>query len=154
MLRLVRERRKPLTEQRLFTTIAPYISADSLSTLQKAADQGGDLAAPPIIPGLGDCYRASHGEFPTFDLGLDFGKSRAAKVISGVDPSGPAYKAGLRDGQPVMAWDIDRGDMERLAIVTVRVEGQDQKMSFQPIGKPMVAWQYESDTDKLCSARR
>ena len=85
-----------------------------------------------------------HGEFPTFDLGLDFSASRTAKAVSGVDPSGPAYKAGLRDGQPVVAWDVDRGNAERQATVTVRIEGQERKISFMPIGKATEAWQYRS----------
>ena len=152
MFRMVRDRQEPLTEERIYSTIQPYISADQLSALKNAADHGGDLPAPAKIPGLGRCYHAVHGEFPTFDLGLDFSASRAAKALSGVNPSGPAYKAGLRDEQPVVAWDIDRGNTARLATVTVRIEGQERRISFSPTGKATTAWQYQSGTS-ACSAQ-
>ncbi len=146
MLRLVRDRQEPLTEERIYASVQPYISAAQLSALKEAADHGGNLPAPESIPGLGACYRARHGEFPTFDLGLDFSSSRAAKVISGVNQSGPAYKAGLRDGEELVAWDVDRGNTERPATFTVRIEGQERRVSFSPLGKPTTAWQYQSET--------
>ena len=152
MFRLVRDRQEPLTEDRIYSTIQPYLSADQLSLLKAAADHGGDLPAPSAIPGLGGCYHAVHGEVPTFNLGLDFRASRTAKAISGVDPNGPAYKAGLRDGQPVVAWDVDRGNPERQATVTVRIEGQERKISFSPMGKPTTAWHYRSETS-ACSVQ-
>ena len=152
MFRLVRDRQEPLTEERIYATIQPYVSADQLLALKKAADHGGDLSAPDTIPGLGGCYHAVHGEFPTFDLGLDFSASRTAKAISGVDPSGPAYKAGLRNGQAVVAWDVDRGNTERQATVTVRLEGQERRISFMPDGKTIEAWQYRPG-EGSCSAQ-
>ena len=142
MFQLVRDRQEPLTEERIFATIQPYVSPDQLSALRNAADHGGDLPAPNTIPGLGSSYRAVHGDFPAFDLGLDFRASRSAKTVSEVDPSGPAYKAGLRDGQPIVAWDVDRGNAERQATITVRIEGQERRISFMPTGKATEAWQY------------
>ena len=152
MFRLVRGRKQPLTEERIYAAIQPYISVAQLSALKKAADQGGDLSLPTTIPGLGNCYHAVYGEFPTFNLGLDFTKSRAAKMILGLDPSGPAYKAGLRNGQPLVAWDIDRGNTERQATVTLQIDGQERKISFSPRGAPKMAWQYLLEDGKSCSA--
>ncbi|MDE1156383.1 MAG: hypothetical protein PW735_11745 [Acidobacteriaceae bacterium] len=152
MLQLVRDRQEALTEERIYATIQPFLSTEQLGALKKAADSGGDLPAPDKIPGLSACYRARHGEFPTFDLGFDFTSSRAAKTVSGVDPSGPAYKAGLRDGQQIVGWDVDRGNTERQAAVTVRIEGQEQRISFRPLGEPKAAWQYQPETD-ACAAK-
>ena len=49
MFRLVRDYKEPLTEDRIYATIQPYLSADQLSLLKAAADHGGDLPAqtPP-----------------------------------------------------------------------------------------------------------
>ncbi len=95
-----------------------------------------------------------YGEYPTFDLGLDLGKSRASKVLSGVEPNGPAFKAGLRDGQAVAAWDINGNDVERPATVTLLVDGTEQKVSYLPRGKQVAAWQYKIDKDQPCSAQK
>ncbi len=153
MFRLVQDRKEPLTEERIYAAIQPYISVAQLSTLKKAADQGGDLPAPTTMPGLGNCYHSVQGEFPTFNLGLDFAKSRATQAISGVDPSGPAYKAGLRDGQPVVWWDVDRGNTKKKATVTVRIDGQERKISFSPTGAPTTSWQYLPEPGKTCSSK-
>ena len=153
MFRLVRDRQKPLTEDRIYVTLQPYLSADQLSLLKAAADHSGNLPAPSAIPGLGSCYQAAHGEVPTFSLGFDFRASLTAKVMSGVDPNGPAYKAGLREGQAVVAWDVNRGNTERKATFTVLIEGQERKISFSPTGKPTIAWHYLSGTS-ACSVQR
>ena len=144
MFRMVHDRKQSLTEQRIFATVAPYVSAETLTLLKQAADQQGNLPAPQTAPGLGDCYHASHGDFPSFDLGLDYKSSRTTKAIVGVEPSGPAFHEGLRDGQPLVASTFDRDDPNKLAIFTVGIDGKEKQISFKPLGHSVTAWQIHS----------
>lgn len=153
MYRLVRDRQKPLTEQRILDTIAHYISHESLVLLKQAPDQQGNLPAPPNIPGTKDCYTIVHGEFPTLDLGLDYGKSRATKMITGTRPDGPAYKAGLRDGQAWVASSYNRDDPTQPAVFTISIDKAEKQISYQPRGPAVIAWQYIPTRDQTCSAQ-
>lgn len=152
MHRLVHDRQQPLTEQRIFATIAPYISPDSLVLLKQAADQQGNLPAPANIPDTKACYTAVRGEYPTLDLGLDYGRSRAEKTITGTKPNGPAYKAGLRDGQGWVASSYDRDDPNQPATFTISIDGTEKQISYQPRGPVVTAWQYLPTHDQTCSA--
>ena len=52
-----------------------------------------------LAPGVfGACLALSSSAIPVFDRGFDGETSGRTGVISGVDPAGPAYAAGLRDG--------------------------------------------------------
>ena len=153
MYRLVHDRQQPLTEQRIFDTIAPDVSHESLVLLKQAAEQQGNLPAPVKIPGTAACYTAVHGEFPTLDLGLDYGKSRSSKTIKGTKPDGPAYKAGLRDGQGWVASSYDRDNPNQPAIFTVSINGEEKHISYQPLGPAVTAWQYLPTHDLACSSQ-
>lgn len=152
MHRLVHDRQQPLTEQRIFATIAPYISPDSFELLKQAADQHGNLPAPTNIPGTKACYTAVRGEYPTLDLGLDYGKSRAEQTITGTKPDGPAYKAGLRDGQTWVASSYDRDDPSQPAIFTISIDGTEKQISYKPRGPVVTTWKYVPTPDQTCSA--
>lgn len=153
MYRLVHDGQQPMTEQRIFDTVGPYISHESLLLLKQAADQQWNLPAPASIPGTKACYTAVHGEFPTLDLGLDYGKSRSSKTITGTKPDGPAYKAGLRDGQAWVASSYDRDDPNQPAIFTISIDGAEKVISYQPLGPAVNAWQYLPTRDQTCSAQ-
>jgi predicted metalloprotease with PDZ domain len=153
MYRMVHDRQHPMTEQRIFDTIAPYVSHESLVLLKQAAEQQGNLPAPTSIPGTAACYTAVHGEFPTLDLGLDYGRSRSSKTITGTHLDGPAYTAGLRDGQAWVASSYDPDDPNKRAIFTISVNGAEKQISYQPLGPPVNAWQYLPSRDRTCSAQ-
>jgi predicted metalloprotease with PDZ domain len=150
MFRMVRDGKQPMTEERIFTTIEPYVSAEMLLTLKQAADQQGNLPAPPTIPGVGNCYHATYDDVPKFYLGLDYRKTVATKTVTGVDPSGPAFQAGLRDGQKVVAMHFDGDDPNHPATVTVSEDGEEKHLSFKPLGHPVKAWQYSLDQGQAC----
>jgi len=54
------------------------------------------IVLPPDV--YGPCVVVRSLEIPSFDRGFDGAKSAETGVITGVDPNGPAYAAGLRDG--------------------------------------------------------
>jgi predicted metalloprotease with PDZ domain len=153
MYRMVHDRQQPQTEQRIFDTVRPYISEGSLATLKQAADQQGKLQAPASIPGAKPCYIAVYGAFPTLDLGLNYGKSRSSKTITGTKRDGTAYRAGLRDGQTWLASSYDPDDPTKPATFTISIDGTVKQISYQPLGPAVDAWQYLPTRDHTCSAQ-
>ncbi len=154
MFRMVHDRKQPLTEQRIFATVARYVSSETLLILKRAADQQGNLPIPETIPGVRNCYHAVHGDFPTFNLGLDSKKTRVTKAISEVDPSGPAFLAGLRDGQNLVAYSFDPDDPNQQATFTISVDGAERRVSFNPLGHPVSTWQYTFSPGPSCKVKK
>jgi len=53
-------------------------------------------------------------------------------VITGIVEGGPAYIAGLREGQKIVGMSVTRDEPERLAKFKVHTGEGDQQVSFDP----------------------
>jgi predicted metalloprotease with PDZ domain len=149
MFEMERHANEPYSLARIFDTAGHYLSPKSLSLLQKAVVSHGDLTPPEAIPSINTCVRASLQEFSAFDIGLDLTHSHASDVIVGVVEDGPAFAAGLRNGQRIVRVSFNNGDPERLAKFTVHTEDGDRQIAFYPRGRIVKAWQYQ--LDNACS---
>jgi predicted metalloprotease with PDZ domain len=144
MFEMVRAHDQPLPPERILDTIAHYISPETRAALLQAVSSHGALPAPDRVPLVGSCAQPFVTELPTFDLGFDLSASRAASRIVGVRAQGPAYLAGLRDGQtlagPMSVWN---NDPTRLAKFTIGDDAGVREVSFYPRGEGVLAWQYQ-----------
>ena len=93
---------------------------DARPLIKSYIEDGKDMELPTDL--LGPCAQLVTLQVPNFEVGFDRDASAAAGKFFGVDPSGPAYAAGLRDG------------MKRLA----RVSGEE--------GNPRFPLTYKVDT--------
>jgi predicted metalloprotease with PDZ domain len=91
-------------------------------------------------------------ELPTFDLGFDLAASATAKQVVGVVAEGPAFAAGLRNGQTLGRVSVYNGQPDRLATFTIHTDAGDQAIAFYPRGKAMPGWQYRLDQGGSCAA--
>jgi predicted metalloprotease with PDZ domain len=153
MFEMVRGAKQPYTLARILETAGRYLCAESRALLQQAVKAHGNLPAPVQIPSLGDCAHASLQNLASFDLGLDFDRTRATNLISGVVTGGPAFLAGLRDGQPVSGISVVKGEPERLAKFKVHTADGDKQIDFYPRGQAVTAWQYQIDPSRPCLNR-
>ena len=80
----------------------------------------------PADNSFGACATVEDIEHRSLDVGFDFKKSFETRVVSGVVPDSNAHKAGLRDGQKIVTWNI-LDDPKSEAKVTI-VEGATQKV--------------------------
>ena len=97
MYAMVHESAKPLTQNRIVETAGRNLSPASRTELARILKSGSRI--PALDTGLGPCVHGSADEIAVFNLGFDFDASRAAGVVTGVEAGGPAYRAGLRNGQ-------------------------------------------------------
>ena len=142
MFDMVRGRNQPITIKRVFETIDRYLLADTSAEFRRVVQDNGDLIALDPAPALGSCSRVSRENVPTFDLGFDLDGSQTAKTVTGVEPEGPAFAAGLRNGQPLTGFSVYNGQTDRLATITIRGETGDRRIAYLPQGKTVVVWQY------------
>ena len=77
-----------------------------------------------------------------FDPGFDYGLARRTKKIQRVQHEGPAYQAGLRDGQEYVG-DNYRFDPNREASVVIKEEGEERTINYYPQGSTGLIPQYE-----------
>lgn len=91
-----------------------------------------------LEPGvLGACLALSDKRVPVFDRGFDGARSGQTGIISGVDPAGPAYAAGLRDGMKRLGREGGRDGDSRVPM-GYRVAGADgvaTTITYLPAGK-------------------
>jgi predicted metalloprotease with PDZ domain len=91
--------------------------------------------AEPIEP-------AAHTFGPAYELKIlavpdpAFDRETAERrgTLSSVDPDGPAYAAGLRNGMPFLSL-VDEPDGDGSIIVTVRVDDQQREYRYQPASR-------------------
>lgn len=144
MFDIVREADKPLTLDRIFQTADRYITSAARIQLQQAVEQ----KVFPQMNGasLGPCVQLSVDDVPTFDLGLDYAASRAAAKIVGVTLDGPAFKAGLRDGQVINGRvSVDNGRTDKPTIFTIQTDAGPKAIEYYPRGKTIPTPQFHLD---------
>lgn len=144
MFDMVREADKPLTVERILQTAGRYLAPADQAQLRRAVEQN----AFPQMEGatFGPCVKLTIDDVPTFDLGFDFAASSEARKVTGVDPDGPAYKAGLRDGQ-VLAGRISiyDGRTDKTAIFTIQTDAGRKAIEYYPLGKAVATPQFHLD---------
>ncbi len=105
---------------------------------------------------FGDCATIRTVRIAAFDEGFDAGKTAASGIFTGVDPRGPAYAAGIRDGMRRLAWLGGRPGDSR-ADWSYRVgDGKTRvfDVRYKPAGREPVDIQQVGLTPHLNAARR
>jgi len=134
---------KPLNEARILET-GRYLSPASRTELARAVAPGSPI--PAVADALGTCVHGSEVEIPTFDLGFDFAASTAAGKVTGVEPGGPAFRAGLRNGQRLTGrYSVYWNHPEKTAFVGVQGPDGPQAIEYYPRGAPVKVMQYHLD---------
>ena len=150
MFDMVRGADQPYTLARILETAGRYLSAESRVLLKSAVADHADLRPPEQIPWMGDCAYPLLRDLPTFDLGLDLTRSQASGLLTGVVGGGPAFTAGLRNGQSLLGVSVYKGDPERMAKFKVHTDAGDEQITFYPRGRAVAAWQYHLDQNRPC----
>ena len=135
-----------LTNDRILRAAAKYIRPASLDFLRKHVEQGGSIQLPEDA--LGSCVKSHSDLTEKFDPGFDLQSLKSAdKLVSGVEPDGEAYKAGLRDGQQLAAWSFTP-DPEKQMRLTIRFADGKQVLTYFPRGARVPVQQFTLDAAK------
>jgi predicted metalloprotease with PDZ domain len=144
----------------LFVTSMMGAGVDVGDDIQRFIERGDTIALP------GDtwqsCGAIETSEVAEFDRGFDGPRTIANNnVVTGVDPNGPAYAAGLRDGMRLRKLDLSERRDSRVALTySIFVDGGAREISYLPAGKRKVTLQEfkmkpmtDDASRKACAAR-
>jgi predicted metalloprotease with PDZ domain len=128
------------TEERALTAFSPYLSRDEMQQLRSMAIDGADV---PLPERLGSCAQRQSETQAIVDPGFDQQASLAAKRVTGIVQDGPAYRAGIRNGQELFRLSIYNDDPSNDALLGVVIDGQKKMITFSPTKQAHVE-QYRS----------
>jgi len=93
---------------------------------------------------------------PSFDVGFDTDATAAKGLLAGVDPAGPAYAAGLRDGMKRLGREggVQNDSSVELAYRVADAAGVERVIRYKPEGKTRVTFQRLSVPPNLTPDQR
>jgi len=114
------------------STLSEFTSAEFVKNLTAFATAKQHFELPGSL--FAGCADIKSGSGWSFDPGLDVQASIAAEQIKGVRAESEAWKAGLRDGQPMTWWDIKNGRADLPVEVIVQIEDYQRHITYFPRG--------------------
>ena len=106
-----------LTDERITQAAGQFVDAGTLSRLRRLVDDGAEISfEAPLLP----CTRMVPRQVWVFALGLPMVELSSGTVLHDIDGASAAYRAGLRDGQTLIAWSMWHGDPDQEVTLTVR----------------------------------
>lgn len=106
---------------------------DVAPEIDRLATRGERILLP--ADAFGGCLTVETLTRPTYQLGFDLAATGKARMIAGVDPTGPAYAAGLRDGMKYLGRQGGKpGDGSVEIGFAVEESGKPRVIRFLPKG--------------------
>lgn len=117
------------------TTLLEKTGIDAAPMIARHARAGEAVVLPTML--LGDCGTVVTEARRAFDRGYDAQATRLAEgVIKGVDPQGPAYAAGMRDGMHLIRRESGTvGDANVPLAYRVSESGEEKVITYLPVGR-------------------
>jgi predicted metalloprotease with PDZ domain len=119
----------------VFTASAPLIGLDLGSDLETYVTDGAPILLPEDL--LAPCGAITTRDVPNFHRGFDIQATQANNnIIAGVDPTLPAYTAGLRDGMVLIRRDGGEIGNAEIEIAYVVRDGETERtFRYLPRGR-------------------
>lgn len=116
--------------------------------VKRFALEGEPIRLPESL--FGQCAKVATTTVASFDPGFDMAASAAKGAFTGVDPNGPAYRAGLRDGMTrVQRLGGEPGDSRVEISYRVRDQtGGERVIRYKPEGRTSVSFQQVELSDR------
>lgn len=108
---------------------------DATKAIERHARAGEPILLPEKL--LGACGTVVAEGRRAFDRGFDAQATRVGNsVIAGVDPAGPAYAAGMRNGQRLVRREAGViGDASVTLSYRIKDAGEEKMISYLPVGR-------------------
>jgi hypothetical protein len=128
-----------------------WVAAARTVTQKDLDDAAGGAAMP--ADAFGKCFARAPTRFSELDLGFDEKATRASMKLTAV--YGPARKAGLREGDPLVSIRYDEGQAERPVRVVVSRDGKNVEVKYPPTGRSKTAlgWRVAPNFDPSTCTR-
>jgi predicted metalloprotease with PDZ domain len=143
----------------LFLGSMKAAGVDFAGEVQRFVEKGETVLLPEDV--WAPCGKLETSEVAEFDRGFDGEATiRNNNVVTGVDPNGPAFAAGLRDGMRIRRLDLSEGGDARVPLTYEIIVGSEtRKITYLPAGKRKFTVQElklgapDAAARKACAAR-
>lgn len=138
-----------------------------IANLERAALDVGDLDVGPDLdrivtkgepfdlpPDLFEgCATIATVTRPVYDLGFDLAASRERGVFVGVDPQGPAYRAGVREGMKRLGVNggVPADASVKIHVFVLDRDGTEREIRYKPEGRTSVSFQQVELTSRAAT---
>jgi predicted metalloprotease with PDZ domain len=131
----------PPPVRRQFVASMKEASVDIVEDIGRLIEKGDTVFLPADV--WEPCGPVETSDVAEFYRGFDGPRTIANNnVVTGVDPKGPAFAAGLRDGMRLRKLDLSEGRDSRVPLTySVFVDGGTREISYLPAGKRKVTLQ-------------
>jgi hypothetical protein len=131
---LARAERRALTLEDWLALASKHAGASAEGDYRRQVEAG---QLPAFAPnGLGPCFRLGTRRYVDFSLGFDLEQSRnRSEGVLGLDPRGPATRAGLRATDIVLWARYQEGDPAAPASLDIERSGKKLTLQYAPIGR-------------------
>ena len=138
---------EPSTAANIFPSVATDLGLDVSAELASNVETGAPILLPEDL--LAPCGRIATREVSTFHRGFDIEATQANNnIIAGVDPTLPAYAAGIRNGMTLIRRDAGEiGDSEQEIAYVVRDGETERTFRYMPRGRGSFTLQEFGSTD-------
>ena len=140
LLAAAREKGAVVSHASIDKLLRPYLCDEERSNIRRSINLG--LHMSPDKTALGSCARMVITQMCRFELGFDYKGSEVQRRVEAVIEDSPAFLAGLRNGQEILASKVFYGDPTRRAEIRVRDSKGEKLVTFQPAGKMLRVPQY------------
>lgn len=137
LLRAAREEGRSLSIDYLFRTFDEFADRKTVASLREIVENGGMPALEDDT--FGPCFAITGVDVHVFDVGFDLQPSIRDRVVTGLRDDTEAYRAGLRNGMPLMRWSVYGGDPNKEAVFRVEVDGETKDIAYLPKGHAVTA---------------
>ena len=126
--------KKPDAVKNFTDTLVRFSGIDAAPDIARYIASGATVMLPADL--FGNCATVRKLQIPVFDIGFDVEKSAVTGKITGVEPRGPAYAAGLRDGMRRIARVGGKQGDSRVDISyrIVDFHGKERTIRYKPAG--------------------
>ncbi len=144
----------------LFVAAMGSFGVDIVPDIARYIERGETIMLPGDV--WAPCGTIVTSEVAAFSRGFDGYRTIAnGNAAADVDPAGPAYAAGLRDGMRILSLDLSEGGDARVSLAyKVFADGLTREISYLPAGKKRVVLQElklrelpDEGSRKACTAR-
>jgi predicted metalloprotease with PDZ domain len=142
--------KQELTPELISKTVQRYLGRDVSPDIARYVTDGETVS--PLDGALGNDVVIETQKIPVFDAGFDLDELFRSRRITGVRPDGPAYAAGIRDGQQLAGGvSVYFGNTEKEIELKVKTDDGEKLLKYLPVAaEPAMIPQFtlRSKTDR------
>jgi predicted metalloprotease with PDZ domain len=133
--------RDPLKAAEMLPLVLQHFGVDPASDIERYVTNGESIILPADL--FAPCGTITTRQVPVFSRGFDIQATQTHNnIIAGVDPTLPAYAAGMRDGMVLVRRDGGAiGDSEHEIAYVVRDGGAERTIRYMPQGHGQITLQ-------------